>query len=112
MILPTTVAGSYPRPLWFDRSLDGRLFKSALCDSLFREQYLDAVAAIIAAQEDRAKRLRSTHVIGGQVPLSFPRSGIAAALRCPKSSFCPPPPPSLSPSRPAALPLASLPPPA
>ena len=51
MILPTTVTGSYPRPLWFDRSLDGRSFKAALGDSLFREQYLDAVAGIIAEQE-------------------------------------------------------------
>src|SRR6266853_2382062 len=51
MILPTTVTGSYPRPLWFDRSLDGRSFKTALGDSLFREQYLDAVASIIAEQE-------------------------------------------------------------
>jgi 5-methyltetrahydropteroyltriglutamate--homocysteine methyltransferase len=51
MILPTTVTGSYPRPLWFDRSLDGRSFKAALGDSLFREQYLDAVASIIAEQE-------------------------------------------------------------
>ena len=51
MILPTTITGSYPRPLWFDRSLDGRSFKSALGDSLFREQYLDAVASIIAEQE-------------------------------------------------------------
>ena len=48
MMLPTTITGSYPRPLWFDRSLDGRSFKSALGDSLFREQYLDAVASIIA----------------------------------------------------------------
>ena len=51
MILPTTITGSYPRPLWFDRSLAGRSFKSALGDSLFREQYLDAVASIIAEQE-------------------------------------------------------------
>ena len=51
MMLPTTITGSYPRPLWFDRSLDGRSFKSALGDSLFREQYLDAVASIIAEQE-------------------------------------------------------------
>ena len=51
MILPTTVTGSYPRPLWFDRSLAGRSFKAALGDSLFREQYLDAVAGIIAEQE-------------------------------------------------------------
>jgi 5-methyltetrahydropteroyltriglutamate--homocysteine methyltransferase len=51
MVMPTAITGSYPRPLWFDRSLDGRSFKSALGDSLFREQYLDAVAAIINAQE-------------------------------------------------------------
>src|SRR5437667_11594071 len=51
MILPTTITGSYPRPLWFDRSLAGRAFKSALGDSLFREQYVDAVASIIAEQE-------------------------------------------------------------
>src|SRR5580765_6380 len=51
MVLPTTITGSYPRPLWFDRSLAGLSFKSALGDSLFREQYLDAVASIIAEQE-------------------------------------------------------------
>ena len=51
MILPTAITGSYPRPLWYDASLGGRSFKSALGDSLFREQYLDAVAAIINAQE-------------------------------------------------------------
>jgi len=51
MVLPTAITGSYPRPLWYDASLSGRPFKSALGDSLFREQYLDAVAAIINAQE-------------------------------------------------------------
>jgi methionine synthase II (cobalamin-independent) len=51
MVLPTAITGSYPRPLWFDASLAGRSFKSALGDSLFREQYLDAVAAVINAQE-------------------------------------------------------------
>ena len=50
MILPTTVTGSYPRPQWFDRSLEGRSFKTAMGDSLFREQYLDAVASIVAEQ--------------------------------------------------------------
>jgi hypothetical protein len=34
MMLPTAITGSYPRPLWFDRSLDGRSFKAALGDSL------------------------------------------------------------------------------
>ena len=51
MVMPTAITGSYPRPLWYDASLGGRSFKSALGDSLFREQYLDAVAAIINAQE-------------------------------------------------------------
>ena len=51
LMLPTAITGSYPRPLWFDLSLNGRSFKSALGESLFREQYLDAVAAIINAQE-------------------------------------------------------------
>lgn len=51
LILPTAITGSYPRPLWFDASLSGRSFKAALGDSLFREQYMDAVAAIINAQE-------------------------------------------------------------
>src|ERR1051326_764176 len=51
LMLPTAITGSYPRPLWFDESLDGRSFKAALGDSMFREQYLDSVAAIINAQE-------------------------------------------------------------
>ena len=51
LMLPTAITGSYPRPLWFDASLSGRSFKAALGDSLFREQYMDAVAAIINAQE-------------------------------------------------------------
>ena len=44
LVLPTAITGSYPRPLWFDASLNGRPFKAALGESLFREQYLDAVA--------------------------------------------------------------------
>jgi hypothetical protein len=51
LVLPTAITGSYPRPLWYDASLHGRSFKSALGDSMFREQYLDAVACVINAQE-------------------------------------------------------------
>ncbi|HVH81504.1 MAG TPA: hypothetical protein VM782_19035 [Stellaceae bacterium] len=51
MVLPTAITGSYPRPLWYNANLNGGSFKSAMGDSLFREQYLDAVAAIINAQE-------------------------------------------------------------
>jgi hypothetical protein len=45
--LTTAITGSYPRPLWYDVNLRGQSFKAALGDSLFREQYLDAVAAVI-----------------------------------------------------------------
>src|SRR5262249_25536834 len=51
LMLPTAITGSYPRPMWFDASLGGRSFKAALGDSMFREQYLDAVACVINAQE-------------------------------------------------------------
>jgi len=51
MVLPTTMTGSYPKPNWYTQGLHGRAFKTALGDSLFREQYLDAVAAVISDQE-------------------------------------------------------------
>ena len=51
LVLPTAITGSYPRPLWFDLSLNGRSFKSAMGETLFREQYTEAVACIINAQE-------------------------------------------------------------
>jgi 5-methyltetrahydropteroyltriglutamate--homocysteine methyltransferase len=78
MILPTAITGSYPRPLWFDRSLDGRSFKAALGDSLFREQYLDAVAAIINAQEAAGLEIvtdgdsRFDLVVGGKSWFFYP----------------------------------------
>ena len=51
MVLPTTMTGSYPKPNWYTQGLRGRPFKKALGDTLFREQYLDAVAAVIMDQE-------------------------------------------------------------
>src|SRR5437870_11016890 len=51
LMLPTAITESYPRPLWFTDGLHGRSFKSAMGESIFREQYLDAVACVINAQE-------------------------------------------------------------
>ena len=51
MVLPTTMTGSYPKPNWYSEGLRGRPFKTALGDTLFREQYLDAVATVITDQE-------------------------------------------------------------
>jgi 5-methyltetrahydropteroyltriglutamate--homocysteine methyltransferase len=50
LVLPTTITGSYPRPAWFTEGLHRRAFKEALGDSLFREQYLDAVSCVIGEQ--------------------------------------------------------------
>ena len=49
--LATAMVGSFPRPSWFTESLHGRPFKVALGDSLYREQYMDAVACYINEQE-------------------------------------------------------------
>ena len=51
MVLPTTMTGSYPKPNWYTEGLRGRAFKTALGDTLFREQYLDAVATVITDQQ-------------------------------------------------------------
>src|SRR5262245_66457476 len=83
LILPTAITGSYPRPLWYDANLSGRSFKAALGDSLFREQYLDAVAAVINAQEAAGLDIvtdgdsRFDLAVGGKSWSSFPsdRSG-------------------------------------
>ena len=50
LVLPTTITGSYPKPNWYTQNLQTRAFKVAMGDSLFREQYLDAVAGILTEQ--------------------------------------------------------------
>jgi 5-methyltetrahydropteroyltriglutamate--homocysteine methyltransferase len=77
-ILPTTITGSYPRPGWFAESLRGRAFKDALGDSLFREQYLDAVACLIGEQERAGLDIvtdgdsRFDLTVGGKSWFSYP----------------------------------------
>jgi 5-methyltetrahydropteroyltriglutamate--homocysteine methyltransferase len=51
MVLPTTTTGSYPKPNWFNQALASRTFKEAMGDSLYREQYLDAVSTILTEQD-------------------------------------------------------------
>jgi 5-methyltetrahydropteroyltriglutamate--homocysteine methyltransferase len=50
--LATTITGSLPRPHWFTENLNGRPFLAAFNgDAVYREQYGDAVAALIGDQE-------------------------------------------------------------
>src|ERR1700687_1164445 len=49
--LATTITGSLPRPHWFTENLRGRPFLTAMGSDLsYREQYSDAVAALISDQ--------------------------------------------------------------
>jgi 5-methyltetrahydropteroyltriglutamate--homocysteine methyltransferase len=51
LVLPTTIIGSLPRPQWYTARLDDRPFRAAMADAVFREQYVDAVGALIRDQE-------------------------------------------------------------
>jgi 5-methyltetrahydropteroyltriglutamate--homocysteine methyltransferase len=51
LVLPTTVAGSWPRPVWYTENLAGRPLSSALNDLTFREQFIDANASVVGEQE-------------------------------------------------------------
>ena len=49
--LATTITGSLPRPHWFSENLNGRPFLAAFNgDAVYREQYSDAVAALLSDQ--------------------------------------------------------------
>jgi 5-methyltetrahydropteroyltriglutamate--homocysteine methyltransferase len=51
LILPTTVTGSWPRPTWYTHNLYGRPFSDGMGDVAHREQFVDAVSAVIGDQE-------------------------------------------------------------
>ena len=50
-LLPTAIIGSLPRPTWYTENLRGRTFTEAMADSVYREQYVDAIDCQIGAQE-------------------------------------------------------------
>jgi 5-methyltetrahydropteroyltriglutamate--homocysteine methyltransferase len=49
--LPTTVTGSWPRPVWFTGSLWKRALSDALVDARYREEFTDAISVVISDQE-------------------------------------------------------------
>jgi 5-methyltetrahydropteroyltriglutamate--homocysteine methyltransferase len=50
--LPTTMVGSYPRPLWFRHQMDGRDVREAFKNEEHLQAYEDAVGAVIRDQEE------------------------------------------------------------
>lgn len=51
LVLPTTITGSIPRPVWYTENLSGRSFSSAMGTLSYREQYSDALATFVNEQE-------------------------------------------------------------
>ena len=51
IVLPTTIIGSLPRPMWYTENLGRREFREAMVDRMYREQYLDAVSSYLRDQE-------------------------------------------------------------
>jgi 5-methyltetrahydropteroyltriglutamate--homocysteine methyltransferase len=49
--LPTTVTGSWPRPRWFTVQLGNQALSTRMKDVTFREQFTDAVTAVVNDQE-------------------------------------------------------------
>ena len=50
--LPTSIIGSLPRPAWYTAVLGSQSFLEAMAHSRHREQYEDAVAVFLGAQEN------------------------------------------------------------
>jgi 5-methyltetrahydropteroyltriglutamate--homocysteine methyltransferase len=50
-ILPTTITGSLPRPSWYTENLGDRAFLTAMVQTKFREQYVDALSVYVTEQE-------------------------------------------------------------
>jgi 5-methyltetrahydropteroyltriglutamate--homocysteine methyltransferase len=51
LVLPTSLIGSLPRPSWYTKRLGSQTFLQAMVDSVFREEYTDAVTVYLAEQE-------------------------------------------------------------
>jgi methionine synthase II (cobalamin-independent) len=49
---PTTIAGSFPRPSWYQTDLRDRDFREAMRDATFGDNYRDAVRVVVGDQID------------------------------------------------------------
>lgn len=47
-ILPATVTGSWPRPHWFDMSMEGKPLDTCMLNTRYRERFGDAMTVVLA----------------------------------------------------------------
>ena len=50
-ILPCTITGSWPRPRWFDMSMEGKPLDTCMMNTTYREQFQDAMAVVLSDEE-------------------------------------------------------------
>lgn len=50
-ILPCTVTGSWPRPRWFDASMEGRPLDTCMMNTAYREKLQDALTVVVGDEE-------------------------------------------------------------
>jgi 5-methyltetrahydropteroyltriglutamate--homocysteine methyltransferase len=78
MKLPATIIGSLPRPSWYTQNLGTQSFLSAMVNSTFREQYVDALSVYLRDQELAGLDIctdgdcRFDQDVGGQSWTSYP----------------------------------------
>ena len=51
LVLPCTITGSWPRPRWFDMSMEGRPLDTCMMNTAYREKFADALAVVISDEE-------------------------------------------------------------
>ena len=89
-IVPTTIAGSLPRPSWYTENLGLKSFLEAMVETRFREQYEDTLAVYLNEQTIAGLDIvtdgdcRFTQDIGGQSWTSYPPFHMAGFDRIPK----------------------------
>lgn len=50
-VLPCTVTGSWPRPRWFDMSMEGKPLDTCMMNTAYREKFTDALAVVLSDEE-------------------------------------------------------------
>ena len=50
-VLPCTITGSWPRPSWFDMSMEGKPLDTCMMNTSYREKFQDALAVILSDEE-------------------------------------------------------------
>ena len=50
-VLPCTITGSWPRPSWFDMSMEGKPLDTCMMNTSYREKFQDALAVVLSDEE-------------------------------------------------------------